>query len=48
MLRLIRQAANPSLGVGDCIANWFDISMSLREAPRRRRLQADIIVGGSC
>jgi len=44
MLRLLRQAVNPTLGVGACISGWFGISMSLREAPRERRLQADEIV----
>jgi len=41
MLRLLMQAVNPRLGLEKCIANWFDISMQLREHHRRRRLQCE-------
>ena len=40
MLHLLQTAINPRLGLLECLSNWPAISLQLREAPRRRELQA--------
>jgi hypothetical protein len=39
MRHLLSHAVNPALGLQKTVANWRQISMDLREPPRRRLLQ---------
>ena len=41
MLHLLQRTVSPALGLETSIENWYDISCSLREAPRQRRLQIE-------
>ena len=41
MLHLVRASINPVLGLRACVANWPQISMQLREPPRRRMGQPE-------
>jgi hypothetical protein len=45
MLHLIRQALNPRLNIAACLGDWYQISRSLREPPRKRQLQAEHLEG---
>ena len=40
LLHLLQSAVNPQLSLADCLPNWAAISLQLREAPRKRQLQA--------
>jgi hypothetical protein len=40
LLHLLRTAVTPRLSLAACLANWPTISLQLREAPRKRELQA--------
>jgi hypothetical protein len=40
LLHLMQHAVNPSLSLRDCLANWPRIAFDLREAPRKRGIQA--------
>jgi hypothetical protein len=42
-LHLLRQAVNPQLRLGDCLAEWDGIARMLADPPRKRRLQLDLI-----
>jgi hypothetical protein len=41
MLHLLSEAVNPWLHLGSCLRNWYQISMELRESPRKRLLQTE-------
>lgn len=41
MLHLLRSAIDPSLSLQTCLANWAEISLKLREPPRKRGLQLE-------
>lgn len=43
MLHLLSHAVNPRLDLARCLLNWHDISVHLREPPRRRILQVEAI-----
>jgi hypothetical protein len=43
MLEMLCQAIKPALRLADCLANWATIVRHLREPPRRRRVQADML-----
>ena len=40
MLHLLQTAITPRLSLAECLSNWPAISLELREAPRKRELQA--------
>jgi len=40
MLHLMQTAIAPALRLVDCLPDWPAISFELREAPRKRQLQA--------
>lgn len=41
MLHLLRACLNPPLRLLDCLFNWHQISLQLREPPRKRISQMD-------
>ncbi len=41
MLYLLRGAINPALSLRTCVEDWPEISLQLREPPRRRQAQTD-------
>jgi len=41
MLHLLSLAVNPNLSLLRCWENWHQISLDLREPPRKRLLQLD-------
>jgi len=41
MLHLFSRTVNPQLILSYCLKNWHQISMDLREPPRKRLLQLD-------
>jgi len=41
LLHLLQTAVNPHLRLGKCLRNWYEISLALREAPRKRELQME-------
>ena len=41
MLHLVSLAVNPDLSLLRCWKNWYQISLDLREPPRKRLLQLD-------
>ena len=41
MLGLLQQTVRPKLGLQDCVEHWHEISIMLREPPRKRQLQMD-------
>jgi len=41
MVQLVSLAVNPNLSLRQCWENWYQISMDLREPPRKRLLQLD-------
>lgn len=41
MLHVVRTTINPTLSLRMCVENWPEISMQLREPPRRRTAQAE-------
>jgi hypothetical protein len=41
MLHVIRAAINPALSLRQCVENWPEISLQLREPPRRRSAQSE-------
>jgi hypothetical protein len=41
MLHLLRVAINPALSLRSCVEDWPEISLQLREPPRRRLAQAE-------
>ena len=41
MLHLLSDAVNPRLHLGECLRNWYEISMKLREPPRKRLMQTE-------
>lgn len=41
MLGLLRSAINPALSLRACVEDWPEISLQLREPPRRRTLQTE-------
>jgi len=43
MVHLVSHTVNPKLGLYSCWKNWHQISMDLREPPRKRLLQLDIL-----
>lgn len=45
MLFLFSAAVNPRLPLIEYVTNWRDISMKLREPPRKRRLQVELMEG---
>jgi len=42
MLRLLKQTVSPQLRLDECIQDWLNISMLLRERSRSRRLQVEL------
>lgn len=40
-MHLLRSAVNVPLGLRDCIERWDQISLELRESPRKRGLQIE-------
>ncbi len=40
MRHLLQTAISPRLSLAECLPHWPEISLALREAPRRRLLQA--------
>ena len=40
MLHLLQTTITPPLSLRECLPNWPGISLALREAPRKRQLQA--------
>lgn len=43
MLHLLSMAVNPKLNLRQCLVNWSEISLGLREAPRKRSLQTETL-----
>ena len=43
MKHLMSRAVNPHLGLAQCIKNWEEISLRLREGQRRRIQQMEIM-----
>ncbi len=43
MLHLLSAAVNPQLGLAKGLRLWPSISAQLREPPRRRKLQTDVL-----
>jgi len=41
MLHLLRATVNPALSLRECVENWDQISLELREASRKRRAQIE-------
>lgn len=41
MLHLLKNAVDPGLTLKQCVANWYEISCSLREPTRKRALQVE-------
>ena len=41
MAHLVNLAVNPNLSLRHCWENWHQISLDLREPPRKRLLQLD-------
>lgn len=41
MAHLFKSAVNPKLSLKACLHNWHQISLELREPPRKRLLQLD-------
>jgi len=41
MAQLVNLAVNPTLSLRRCWKNWHQISLDLREPPRKRLLQLD-------
>jgi hypothetical protein len=40
-MHLLRSVVNVPLGLRDCIERWDQISLELRESPRKRALQIE-------
>ena len=43
MLYLLRGAIHPALSLRACVEDWPEISLQLREPPRRRRAQTEVM-----
>jgi hypothetical protein len=43
MMHLVSHSVNPHIGLAKCIKEWKEISFMLRERPRRRSLQSEIM-----
>ncbi len=43
MLHLLSMAVNPKLNLRQSLVNWREISLGLREAPRKRSLQTETL-----
>jgi len=43
MRSVVSQAVNPRLGVLRCVNTWREISAMLRENPRKRKIQMDLL-----
>ncbi len=43
MLHLVSTTVNPRLPLRQCLENWREISLGLREAPRKRALQTETL-----
>jgi predicted RNA binding protein YcfA (HicA-like mRNA interferase family) len=43
-LHLLMRAVIPRLGLKECLHNWREISQTLAEGPRRRRLQIEALM----
>jgi len=43
MLHLVSTTVNPRLPLRQCLENWHEISLGLREAPRNRALQTETL-----
>jgi hypothetical protein len=41
MLNVVRTTINPTLSLRMCVENWPEISMQLREPPRRQAVQTE-------
>ena len=43
MLHLLSKTVNPDLRLSSCLQRWFEISMGLRESPRKRLMQTEYL-----
>jgi hypothetical protein len=44
MLKLLAIAICPRLGLSHCLRNWSNIARALRERPRKRPLEHEIVL----
>jgi hypothetical protein len=44
MHMLLRKACNPPLSLHRCMQGWHDIAAKLRESPRKRRYQCEVVL----